>query len=69
MNFNTYLRESGRSASEFSASVGIHRSYISHLRTGRRYPSLRVASLIAEATGGTVTYADWEAQRLANEDR
>jgi DNA-binding transcriptional regulator YdaS (Cro superfamily) len=69
MNFNTYLRESGRSASEFSASVGIHCSYVSHLRAGRRFPSLRVASLISEATGGMVSYADWEEHRLANEDR
>jgi len=69
MNFAAYMRESGRTADDIARQVGIHRSFISHLRTGRRYPSLRVASLISEATGGTVSYADWEEQRQASADR
>lgn len=66
MDFAVYLRESGRSAAEIARQVGVDASYISHLRSGRRHPSMKLVARINDVTGGTVGFNDWLAARVQN---
>jgi len=59
MDFAAYLRESRRSGAEIARQIGVDPTYVSHLRSGRRYPSLKLAAKISEATSGMVTFNDW----------
>ena len=63
MDFSAYLRESRRTAAEIAKQIGVDATYISHLRAGRRYPSVKLVAKIAEATGGMVGFNDWVAAR------
>ena len=63
MQFNAYVRESKRSGAEIARQIGVHPTYVSHLRAGRRYPSLKLVAKIAEATSGMVGFNDWIAAR------
>jgi transcriptional regulator with XRE-family HTH domain len=66
MDFLDYMRETGRSAREVGEQVGVTKSYILHLKAGRRHPSARLMSRITEATQSMVTFADWERRRELN---
>jgi len=66
MDFLDYMRETGRSARELGEQVGVTKSYILHLKAGRRHPSAKLVSRIAEATHSMVTFSDWERRRLLN---
>ena len=54
-----YLKESGRSAMEFSRSVGAAPSQISRLLSGERGPSIPLALEIERETDGAVPVASW----------
>ena len=41
--------------------LGVDKSYLSHLRSGRRRPSLETAGKIERATEGAVPVAAWTA--------
>ena len=66
MDFAAYLRESRRSGAEVARQIGVDATYVSHLRAGRRYPSLKLAAKISEATSGMVTFNDWIAAKALN---
>lgn len=55
MTLDEYISETGRSASEIAADLGISRSYLSEIRHGKAAPSLRIAFAIERATGGLVS--------------
>ena len=63
MDFLDYMRETGRSAREFGKQVGVSKSYILHLKAGRRHPSMPLVSRITVATQSMVTFHDWERRR------
>jgi len=63
MDFLDYMRETGRSAREVGEQVGVTKSYILHLKAGRRHPSAPLMSRIAKATHSMVTFSDWERRR------
>ncbi len=63
MDFSTYIRESKRSAAEIARQIGVDATYVSHLRAGRRYPSMKLVAKISEATSGMVGFNDWLAAR------
>ncbi len=63
MDFSTYIRESKRSAAEIARQIGVDATYVSHLRAGRRYPSMKLVAKISEATSGMVCFNDWLAAR------
>lgn len=46
-------------ASAFAEAIGVHRSYVCHLRKGRQRPSLDVAQSIERETHGEVPVAAW----------
>lgn len=45
--------------------LGVDESYISHLRSGRRTPSLKIASKIESTTDGKVRVTSWADQDAA----
>lgn len=51
MNIVTIRTALGLTQAEFAERVGAKESYISHLETGYRKPSLKLARRIEEATG------------------
>ena len=63
MDFASYLRESKRSGAEVARQIGVDATYISHLRSGRRYPSMSLVAKISEATAGMVGFNAWLAAR------
>ena len=63
MDFSTYIRESKRSAAEIARQIGVDATYVSHLRAGRRYPSMKLVAKISEATSGMVGFNAWLAAR------
>lgn len=66
MNFNSYIADCGRSVREIAVQLDVSTSYISYLRTGRRYPSMKLVARISEVTGGVVTFNDWLQARETN---
>ena len=52
-----YLK--GRNVAAFAALLGVSRSHVWRLRTGKRFPSLAMARRIYFATGGTVPLSSW----------
>lgn len=58
-----YLKETGQTRFAFSKVVGCSKSYIYELMSGRKNaPSIRIASVIQNATDGKVEIADWSEQ-------
>jgi len=58
--FDAWLRRRAkRAAFRVAAEIGVDESYVSHLRAGRRVPSLRVAALIEKLTRGRVRANGW----------
>jgi transcriptional regulator with XRE-family HTH domain len=47
-NLEVFLRKSGVSQRALAKRVGVDETYISHIRSGRRVPSLGIAAKIAE---------------------
>lgn len=63
MRFANYMRESRRSPIDLARQLQCSRTAVSKWVHGHRYPSFAMVSKIAAATGGMVTYVDWEEQR------
>lgn len=78
MDLNTFLKSNKIKGYAFAKQIGVHKTYLSGLRRGHRWPSRKLMLRISEATGGQVT-ADsflnlrsmWEEtkeEKLPNED-
>lgn len=50
---------------DFAEKVGISPAYLSQILSGARTPSLDVACLIEDATGGVVPVRSWQSQKEA----
>jgi len=55
MKLSEWQKNKRKTDIEIAGIVGVHRSYICHIKAGRRIPSPRVALAIEQATGGKVT--------------
>lgn len=55
MNLSEWKKTKQKTDIEIADIIGVHRSYICHIRTGRRIPSPNVALAIEKATSGKVT--------------
>jgi transcriptional regulator with XRE-family HTH domain len=64
--FDAWTRRSGLSTRAIGALIGCHSSYVTHIRKGRRRPSLEIAAAIARETrnlrGGPIRPEHWLAQ-------
>lgn len=54
-----YLQSTGQTQVAFALRVGISKSYLSELKTGKKTPSLRLAMKIQAATDSKVPAASW----------
>lgn len=66
MDIATIRKGLGLSQAEFAAKVGARESYISHLETGFRRPSLKLAARIEKATGAKGLVAAVVAEKLGD---
>lgn len=57
--FADFIDTSGRTRSDWAASLRISRAYLSDLLNGKATPSLAVAVRIERATGGAVPASSW----------
>lgn len=65
MKLDEFMEAKGIPNTAMAAKLGVDESYISHLRSGRKTPSLRIASKIESATEGEVRATSWAAQDAA----
>lgn len=54
-SLDSWQKEHGMSNRELSVIVGVHESFITHLKKGRRKYSAALALRIEQATGGAVS--------------
>jgi transcriptional regulator with XRE-family HTH domain len=69
MNLETWQKQNNISDKELAAKVGIHVSFLSHIRAGRKSPSLNTALKIESATGGNVTVRELSSQNKGEASR
>ncbi len=55
MTLHEYLKANKIKGYEFAKTIGVHKTYLSGLRQGKRWPSRRLMLRISEETGGQVT--------------
>ena len=55
MTLNEYLKTNKIWGYDFAKKIGVHKTYLSGLRKGKRWPSRNLMLRISEATGGQVT--------------
>lgn len=55
-----HIRQSGETQTVWAERIRVSRSYLNHLMSGRRKPSLTIALRIESATGGAVPARSWE---------
>lgn len=58
MRLSNYLRLSNMSSADFAKKIGITKSYISFIASGKKFPSINVAKKICEFTNNEVTLED-----------
>ena len=58
-NFAAYIKEGGKTRSEFARRIGISAPYLSEILSGSKRPSLDLAFKIEAETGGAVRAVDW----------
>lgn len=54
-----YIETAGMSQAELARLLGISRGYMSEITSGKKTPSLRVASDLERLTAGAVAAASW----------
>lgn len=54
MNLRKFRQRADMTQSELARQVGVSENYIGHLEHGRKEPSLKVASIMADVLGTTV---------------
>jgi formyltetrahydrofolate synthetase len=54
-----YLTDNSITDADFGAQIGKDRSIVNKIRNGKLSPTLEVAALIEEKTGGVVKMQDW----------
>lgn len=64
-NFKTYLASTNQTISSFADSLGVSRSFMSEIVSGKKNPSLDMACNIFVATGQKIDMAYW-AERLGS---
>ncbi|MBO9457310.1 helix-turn-helix transcriptional regulator [Paracoccus sp. R12_1] len=55
-----YLSDEGVTQKTFAEAVGLSRSHLNEIISGRKRPSLDVAFAIARATNGAISVDSWE---------
>jgi transcriptional regulator with XRE-family HTH domain len=55
MDLDEYLKTNKIKGYQFARAVGVHKTYLSQLRQGKRWPSRKLMLRISEATDGQVT--------------
>ena len=59
MKFADWVATNGISNDELARKLGVTRAYVWYLSTGNRTPSLPMAMLIRDVSGGKVKPEDW----------
>ena len=58
MKLDEWLHQERISGAELARRVGVHETTITGVRTGRQYPSVKLAKRIEAATAGAVAWAE-----------
>ena len=61
---SNFLKSAGVRQSEFAATLGISRGYMSELVSGAKAPSRALAIRISNETGGLVSVSSWDHNSL-----
>lgn len=68
MKLAEYMEQSQKDDAEMAASLGVDRTTVMRLRTGRNRPSWAVADRLVEVTQGAVTPNDFVMPSQESED-
>ena len=59
MKLGDWLTENNVHQVDFAKEIGVHPSTLSRFLHGKRVPVLKIIQKIHDATGGKVTWKDW----------